>query len=186
MLFHSPKDLVSPVHIVLFFNVLGKEKRKKQKPQLLKYLIKFAVVISQRWGWVLFSYCDIARGGIIPISVIFTLKLHHFCFLEVRFLALFLTHFLESSLHQFAFFLVYFLRLHISSELHFSYIPQVVVSSLYHPILPAPKPPPWVFWNFPLGFLFKVRFCKKSCIVLKFLDAREFWFLVLLIISNPK
>lgn len=141
MLFHSPKDLVSSVHTVLFFNVLGKEKRKK-KAQFLKYLIKFAVVISQGWGLVLFSYCDMARGGIIPISVTFTLKLHHFCFFEVLFLALFLTHYLESSLHQFAFFLVYFLRLHISSELHFSYIPQVVVSSLYHPLLPVPKPPP--------------------------------------------
>lgn len=134
---------------------------------------------------VLFRYCDMARGG-IPISVTFTLKLHHFCFLEVRFLALFLTHYLESSLHQFAFFLVYFSRLCISSELHFSYIPRVVVSSLYHPLLPAPKPPPWVFWNSPLGFLSKVRFCRKSCIVSKFLDAREFLFLALLIIFNPR
>ena len=91
---------------------------------------------------------------------------------------------IESSLHPFAFFLVYFSRLCISSELHFSYIPRVVVSSLYHPLLPAHKPPPWVFWNFPLGFLFKVRFCKKSCIVSKFLDAREFLFLALLIIFN--
>ena len=162
--------------------------RKKKKSQLLKYLIKFAVVISRGVGrgeLVLFRYCDMARGG-IPISVTFTLKLHHFCFLEVRFLALFLTHYLESSLHQFAFFLVYFSRLCISSELHFSYIPQVVVSSLYHPLLPAPKPPSWVFWNFPLGFLFKVRFCRKSCIVSKFLDAREFLFLALLIIFNPR
>lgn len=134
---------------------------------------------------VLFRYCDMARGG-IPISVTFTLKLHHFCFLEVRFLALFLTHYLEISLHQFAFFLVYFSRLCISSELHFSYIPRVVVSSLYHPLLPAPKPPPWVFWNSPLGFLSKVRFCRKSCIVSKFLDAREFLFLALLIIFNPR
>lgn len=50
----------------------------------------------------------------------------------------------------------------------------------------CPKPLPWVFWNFPLGFLFKVRFCKKSCIVSKFLDAREFLFLALLIIFNPR
>lgn len=185
MLSHSPKDLVSPVHVVLFFDVLRKGKRKKRKPQLLKFLIKFAVVISQGWGLVLFRHCDMARGG-IPTSVTFTLKLHHFCFSEVCFLALFLTHYLESSLHQFAFFLVYFSRLCISFELHLSYIPQLVVSSLYHPLLCAPKPLPWVFWNFPLGFLFKVRFCKKSCIVSKFLDAREFLFLALLIIFSPR